>query len=444
VKRYLFISSSGDSLPIAYRLWKEGNDVAVYIHNPRYRHNYDGMIPKATLKTLPRIVREKEAFVFDMVAPVEHKRDRALHKVFGVKGDSLFGPIADTLRKQGKAIIGSSRFTDKMELDRQLGSTMVQKLGLHTPRSKAFNSLSAGAAFLRKAKGLWAFKPFENQDLDLTYVEKYPGELVAKLENEYPQRLPDGTGFLLQEKIDGVEISTEAWWNGSEWGLFNHTIEDKTLMNDNLGPRIGSATNTVWLKQRRGLLNDVFEALTPIVQSAGYAGPVDINAIVGQGGKKTYFLEWTPRLGYDAIYCLLSLLEDPIGQLIEYVAGGSKKPQLQTGQFGSSIRVSIPPYPYENPELLELAQGIQISGAAEDLWLEDVKQERNLNMVCAGSDGVIGVAAASGRTIKESVNGAYAKAKAVQIGAYPQYRTDAGQRAEKARATLKRWGIEVD
>jgi len=440
--KYLFMSSSGDSLSLARRLQDEGGDVGYYIHNPRYAENYDGVLPKLPMKALPGYAKKADLVIFDMTCPVEHKRDRALHKVFGVKGDSLFGPIADNIRKSGGRALGSSALTDRLELDREFGSKMAEASGLTVPKTKRFSSLLQGARFLEGREDLWAFKPCENQDLDLTYVEKNPGELTVKLAGEYRKRLPENVTFILQEKIDGVELSTEAWWTGSDWTLFNHTVEDKTLMNDDLGPRIGSANNTVWLKEQKdGLMRGVFDELTPFVQQTGYVGPIDINSIVSAGDKKTYFLEWTPRLGYDAIYCLLAMLAEPVTVFIEHVTGRTTKPEFKTG-YGSSVRVSIPPYPYETPELLDMAKGVQITGRAEGLCLEDVRRN-GTGYICTGADGVIGVAAAHGNTIKESARNVYRRIGEVQIGAYPQYRTDCGQRAERAIATLKKWGLAI-
>ena len=38
----LWISNSGECLPIAWRLKREGAEVAVYMHNPKHRRNYGG------------------------------------------------------------------------------------------------------------------------------------------------------------------------------------------------------------------------------------------------------------------------------------------------------------------------------------------------------------------------------------------------------------------
>jgi len=201
--------------------------------------------------------------------------------------------------------------------------------------------------------------------------------------------------------------------------------------------------NTVWLKRKkRGLLVDMFGKLTPFIKKSGYIGPVDVNCIVSRKDKKPYFLEWTPRLGYDAIYCLLSLVRGPLGNFFDYVSGGSKKPRFAAG-YASSVRLTIPPYPYEVPKLLDgMARDVEVSGDLDDLWMEDVYYQDGIR--CAGADGVIGVLTGTWSTLGGSVKNVYKKAEKIKIGAYTQTRTDLGERAKAAIATLDRWGVTVD
>lgn len=444
---YLFVSNTGECLPIASRLKKEGHGVAVYIHNRKFQSNYDGMLDKLTMNQLLGETRKADLVIFDMNKPVESKSDRALLKMFGAKGGGdhgVFGPVADAIRSTGKTVLGCSRDTERLELDRNLGAKVAGRCGLDIPKSERFTSLQQGRRFLGGRKDRWAFKPCDNQDLDLTYVERFAGELLGKMTVQFPKRLSAKAEYILQEVIEGVELSTEAWWTGKRWTCMNHTAEDKCFMTGDLGPRVGSMNNTVWLKKKRGLMADVFERLTPIVQKAKYVGPWDINCIVSARDRRPYFLEHTPRLGYDAIYCLLTLCVGSMSGFFEYVSGlSSSKPRFKAG-YASSVRLSVPPYPYEDDKLLEaVAKDVIVDGDLTGLWLEDV-YSNGKNIMCAGSDGVVGVVTGRAQTIDGSVKDVYQKAEKVKIASYPQYRTDAGKRAKQATEKLKAWGVAVD
>jgi len=442
----LFMSNSGECLPIAYRMQKEGTEVKVYLHNSRYRKNYNNIIPKVGLKDLKRAVKKAELIIFDITRVNEKTRqDIALLKMFGVpkKSPTVFGPVADEMKAMGKKVIGASTWTEKIEMDRKLGADIAKKIGLKDPETVEFSSLKEGVKFLKTEgrKDLWVFKPENNLDLDMTYVEKFNGELADKIANEYRQRLgTDKVEFILQKRVEGVEISSELWWNGKDAVHFNHTLEDKRLMNFNLGPAIGSQSNTVWIKKdENGLLVKELKKLIPYLKRANYVGPIDINVIISKKDHKPYFLEFSPRFGYDAIYCLLTLIK---GSLTEFFLNGFQT-EFYDG-FASSQRITIPPFPYADKQLLNaMAKDILIKNKLEDFWMEDVYMDDKGNIRCAGSDGIIGVVAERGNSLGGSVGNVYRKIDKLKIGSYIQYRTDLGKSQNKRMKQLQEWGFKI-
>jgi phosphoribosylamine-glycine ligase len=263
------------------------------------------------------------------------------------------------------------------------------------------------------------------------------------MEYEYRNRIGNDVDYILQKAIDGIEISTEGWWDGKEWKNFNHTIEDKRLMNGNLGMAIGSQNNTVWLKKNpNGLLIQELKKITPFIKSSGYVGPFDWNCIVRKEDKKPYYLETTSRLGYDAFYCLMELLKDPLFKFWT----NEFESEFWPG-FASSARVSIPPFPYYDEDLLEdMARDTIIKGRLDDypqFWGEDVYLKDG-KLACAGSDGIIGVVANRGNSIGGAWGNVYRDLDRLKVGSYMQYRTDGPKRSQRAFDTLKSWGIEIE
>jgi phosphoribosylamine-glycine ligase len=445
----LWISNSGECLPIVWRMRQEGAKTAVYVHNPKHRTNYEGIMERVSLGNLRKTLKAADQVVFDITHPNHRQpQDLALLKMFGVKTSSrsVFGPVADKLKKDHQ-VIGCSEWSEEIELDRKLGSEVGQKIGLAISETHDFKALRQGEKFLQGRKDRWVLKPHDNADLDLTYVEKYPGELRRKFQGELPRRVGEKFSYMLQRAVEGVEISTEGWFDGTGWKHFNHTIEDKRLMAGDLGPAIGSQGNTVWMKGVRagtpaptGLLVEELTRLTPMLKRAGYLGPVDINAIVAED-RQAYFLEFSPRMGWDALYCLLTLLE---GSLTEFFTQGFK------GRFGagfaSSQRLSIPPYPYATRDLLAtMAKEAPLEGSLNRwpwFWGQDVRLNQDGQLCCAGSDGILGVATGRGETVGEAVGQVHRHLKGMKVGAYRQYRLDGAKRPEKALETLKKWRVQ--
>jgi len=434
----IFISNSGESLPIADRLRKEGTEAAVYLHNPAYRKNYNGILPKLNINQLKRAVRTADLVVFDITRPNEKtKQDVALLKAFGLKSSNktVFGPVADKLSRTVK-IMGCSTVCEEIELKRSKGVDLAEKMGFAIPETHSFKSLSDGIKFLKSTKDLWVFKPEDNQDLDLTYVEKFSGELTTKMEAEYKQRLGEKVPFILQKKIDGVELSSEVWIGPKGPVHFNHTFESKRLMNSDLGPSIGSQSNTVWTSQD-GLCVPQLRKMAEFLQGAGYVGPCDANCIITEDGKP-YFLEWSPRFGYDAIYCLLSLVKGKISDF--FMKDFDVK--FHDG-FAASERTSIPPFPYADKTLLrEYAKDVSILNKPKLFWGQDVYLKDG-RLACAGADGILGVMAARGNSLGGAWGNVYRDIDKFKVCSYMQYRTDGMKQAEKRLNRLKKWDLKI-
>lgn len=430
----MVFSSSGEFLPIALRLRREGTDCSIYLHLPQYRKNYRGILKTLGLKDLRKEVRKADIIIADIVRPNERKKcDIALLKSFGCKlsNQTVYGPILDKLAKDHK-VIGASAITDDLELGRYKGIELAEKMGFAIPEMHTFKRLKDGAKFLEGRKDLWVFKPENNQDIDLTYMEKFAGELFTKILEEYTIRIGDKCDFLLQKKIDGAEVSTEVWVAGGPIH-FNQTIENKRLMDGDLGLAIGSQSNTVWLKKDAGITIGPLTKMANYLKSNGYRGPCDANCII-KGGLP-YFLEWSPRFGWDALYCLLTLVK---GRFTDFFVNDFKVDFYEG--FGVSERLSIPPYPYGISELRTMyAKDVSIIGKLEDypkMWFQDVYSDAG-KLKCAGADGIISVCTARGETLEEAWGRVYNAINKVKVCSYVQHRTDGLAQAKKRIERLK-------
>lgn len=429
------MSNSGESLPIIWRLRREGVDAGIYLHSPQYRHNYDGILPKISVKDLKKQLRKTDLVIFDITRPNERtKQDIILLKTFGLPLTlgSVFGPVADKLRKDHK-IIGASSLTEELELDRHKGIDLAEKMGFAIGEHHEFKSLKDGAKFLKGRSDLWVFKPENNQALDLTYVEKFPGEIVTKMLDEWLTRIGDKCDFVLQKKIEGAEVSSEVWIGQQGPRHFNHTLESKRLMAGNLGPAIGSQSNTVYIGKDSGLLIDPLVKMAAYLKSKGYIGPCDANCIVK--GSIPYFLEWSPRFGYDAIYCLLTLLK---GSLSDFFLKDFKA-DFHNG-YACSQRISIPPYPYALPSLRRtFAKDVSIMNQLERTpfcWFQDIYSDAG-KLKCAGADGILGVVTARDENLEAAWGKVSSAIEKLKVCSYLQYRNDGFKEHSKRVRELK-------
>jgi len=438
--KILVVSNSGDFSPIAYKMLLENTDISIYIHSPIYQKCYNGILPKVKLSNLRKAVKAASIIIFDMnKSNGNTKEDRALLRLFkcSVKSAGVFGPVADKIRSAGKTVIGCTAWTEELEMDRYKGEQLAKKIGIKLPTTYGFKSLSKGINFLKQhTNTMWVFKPDNNKDLDLTYVEHFPGELIQKMSYEYKSRLGGQIEYILQEKVDGIEISTEGWFNGNEFTNFNHTLENKKMMSGDLGLSIGSQSNLVWVKKNmNGLLVEEIKKLAPYLKKSGYVGPIDINSIVDKNGIP-YYLEITSRAGYDALQNLLNLLNTKIS---DFFTNGFQG-KFFNG-YSASERITIPPFPYMNRKLLrDFAKGVLVSGDLSNMFLEDILLD-NGQIRCSGADGIIGACVARNMDTIKVWDGVYNNIGKLRISSDLQYRTDARNKITKRLIKLQKLGV---
>ena len=429
----LWMSDSRESAPVALRCMQEGINTYFFCHDVNYRDNFQGIMPMIGPGGLKAALNKTDTVIFDITLamssqdkPASFSRDMSLLGMFGIKANSksgVFGRIGDKLSETHQ-VIGTSSWTEHIELDRVAGIELAKRIGLGIPEYKEFNSLKAGVKFLQGNKNKWVFKPLGNKDLDLTYADTYKGELLDMLQYNLPDRFQkDNVSYILQKFIDGTEVSSELWWDGEKFCHPNRTLEDKKLGSGNTGPATGSQSNSVWMcEDMEGPVHKEMQKLAPYLRLSNYLGCIDANCIISDDGKP-WFLEWTPRFGWSALYCLLSFL--PEGQLSTFFLNGFNA-VFREG-FVTSQLVSLYPYPNVDKKQLDTwTKGnlINHSLSLPGMWWQDVYLDDEGKLRVCGSDGIVGVYTNLADTLEDSITGLHKRLKKLQISGNVQYRTE--------------------
>ena len=106
-QRFLFVSKWGLIHDLAWEVKKEGNEVRYHIMMKSEKDVGDGFV--------------------DKVDRWEDLKDWADVIVFD---DCEFGALAERLRAEGKAVVGGSPYTDRLEMDRDFGQEEMRAAGL--------------------------------------------------------------------------------------------------------------------------------------------------------------------------------------------------------------------------------------------------------------------------------------------------------------------------
>jgi len=427
--RVLFVSKEGDGLGIAQRLALEGHSADVYIADTRFKSAGRGIVNR--VPEWRSAARRADLIIADCVG---------------------LGRCEDSVRSLGRPAIGFSAALDTIELDRRKGMELFERAGIKTPETHYFNS-TAEALKLPATHGWgdgWVVKANGNISTAKT--------AVVKDESLWPRavrQLPPESSGIVQRIVSGVEISTEGWFNGSNFITpFNHTLEDKRFLAGDLGQNTGCMGNVVIRADSNRLTRDTIERTEPFLRMLGYRGPFDINTIVNADG--AWALEVTSRMGYDAVEALAEGLDEPFGDFLFDVAMGTKKSMALTSDTMIAVRLSVPPWPMRRPD--RDSAGEPVLGIDDDtllhLFLTDIERTRG-EYVTAGGDGVLLKATAVGGVTppKPLNNGkrsrpdytyearrrVYRLLDKIKVS-NKQYRNDIGTRANADIAQLKEWG----
>lgn len=398
------ISREGDFLPLLHKMHQDGKEVLAYIDDDCAKNMHDNMTPKVC-SPLELSLSKDDTIVFDMVHG---------------------GSEADTLKSQGFTVIGGGSFNDKIELDRDYGQSFMEAMKINTPDTIGFSSFADARKFLKDSDKRYVFKPNGNMDTDLTYVSASTEDMLRMLPYLEARCGDEQVDFDLQEFVEGVEMSTEAWFNGEKFLLpLNSTMEEKKFLTGNLGPATGCMGNVVWwwdMETSQFLYELLFKRMEPILRKERYLGPLDINALWTPGD--LYALEFTARFGYDAIQAASRLFTPDLYTVLRDLPELSELPVIPD-RYALSIRLSIPPYPNRSD-----SEDIPIPdpGSLDPfLYWSDVRRDEEGALWSASTDGYVASIAADGNSVAALQRKLYAI-----LGDYKipnmQYRTDIGDR----------------
>lgn len=401
MKILFYCTSGGDGSAIAFHVKQfENQDVYLYFDKPYAKNLLKGYVPQIdSMNEIDKI--KPDLIVFDSVGK---------------------GIYADKLKKEGYKVLGASRFCDELEYNRKFGLELMKSTGIKIPVSKEFTSFEEVQKEVLATNKRYVLKPEGIHSPETTFVAQNAEEMYRYV--EYLKKLPvkGKLKLILQEFIDGIEISNEMWFaNGKPVYPANWTIELKRRDVDDLGPIMGCAASVVsnYNSKEPRIVQKVFKKIFLLFEKIKYSGPVDINTIVTKNGD-IYGLEWTPRLGYNACFCFFELLKIPISEFFMKIVSGEISEIPHIKEFGYCVRVFTSPAPVDLPsiddntlikEIRKSKNGIPVIWDNEDLphiWPYDIEKSVE-GPVVSGTDLQILEISSKGKTIEE------AKSNAVKI-----------------------------
>jgi len=421
-KKFLFVSFESLSGDLAWQMKKEGHLVKVYIKAECDKDVYDGFLEK--VDDWQKHVDWADVVVFDDVG---------------------FGGIADSLRAKGKFVVGGSRYTDRLEEDREFGQNEMKRVGMAILPHWDFADFDSAINFIKSNPGRYVFKPSGNIPSDqkgiLFLGEEEDGmDLIEILEQNKKFWAKKIRNFQLQKMAVGVEVAVGAFFNGGDFIYpVNVNFEHKKLFPGDIGPYTGEMGTLMYWSQPNMIFNSTLAKIKDELKKSGYVGYIDINCIANSKG--IFPLEFTSRFGYPTISIQMEGFISELGDFF-YRLAHHEKFELKTKKgFQIGVIVAIPPFPYDDKREFDIYKDLSIlfkKPSFEGIHLGDVKLVNGVWSI-AGESGYVLVVTGSGTTVEEARKQTYSKLKNI-ILQNMFYRTDIGLKWYSDSDKLQTWG----
>lgn len=401
--RILTISNNGYGAWFSTLFGGSGHSSDLYVIDSRYRDILQGIAPKKLKSFNKDILSKYDLVVFDM---------------------NMLGDAADEFKLQTN-VIGDSLIADMLEDDRAFGLGVMMDCGIDVPTWEHFHSIEEAKKYILAKPKRYVLKPFESEDTASTYVSSSSEDMLAYISKLH---LPKRGDFILQEVVSGVEVSTEAFFDGKEFYFINNTFEEKKFMDGNVGPNTGCAGNIVvsYGNMQTRLFRDTLWRMKTWLQENLYIGMIDINCIVDES--HTWGLEFTTRFGYDAT-ATQTIFFDDYAKFLYLIASKKASPVILRPRkgFSASVRISIPPYPFVSKKDIYKAD-VPVHGISEEdiehCYLYDVKLNDSDELVSCNHEGFIAAPFYFAENFADAWDGVYRIVKDKIKIPNMQYRTD--------------------
>ncbi len=421
--KFLIVSRWGELLDIACAIKQSGALVKYYIEDKPSRGIGHGFVP---------ITRDWRKHL-----------DWADLIIFDYTG---YGAVCEALRAEGRHVIGGTRYTDRLELDRQFGQNELRKHGVRVLNSHEFNSFADAIRHVTENPHAYVIKPCDEiQELkQLLFVgQDEAGADVIRVMKAYERTWGNEFGrFQLQRKVTGVEVSVSGFFNGSDFARpLNITFEHKKLFPGELGVATGEmGTSMLWVDDSP-LFDATLGLFTETLRAQRFIGSIDINCIVNHHG--IYPLEFTARFGFPQIFIQRAGLREPIGDVLMRLARGELQRFRVRKGYQVGAYMAVPPFPFTDRKSFELFSKDSVvifkKPMAEGIHPMHLKKINNEWLV-TGDTGLALLVSGTGLTMAEAQKQMRNRISQVILNnAY--YRTDIGDRWVEDSDRLRAWGL---
>jgi phosphoribosylamine---glycine ligase len=371
------------------------------------------------------------------------KLAEALHPDLTVVGPELplVNGLVDAFAQRNWRVVGPSRQAAQLEGSKIFTKQFLQRhniptaemYGAYDSPGDAYGALCAvDWPVVIKADGLCAGKGVfvaPNPDAATDFIERVmeKNELGA-----------GGKLVMLEEALDGEELSFILLTDGERYAPLVPTRDHKRVFDDNEGPNTGgmgaySSDELLPEKLRGAIETSIIEPTMKGLAADGirYQGFLYVGLMLTKGGPKV--LEFNCRLGDPETQAIAARMNFDLAEVLADVAAGKLQPDKLKWKAGASACVVLASGGYPG----KFESGKEIRGLEEAAKIPSVKvlhagTKRDGDKILTSGGRVLGVTA-TGESLDVALQKAYQAAEKIQFEGM-HYRRDIGRHAQRSSA----------
>ena len=432
----LVIDPSGLTLDWCLRCIAAGHTVKLYTKGSRASHIGQGLVDKIT--NWKQYVK-----IADLIFSADNLE---------------FMDDIQKLIDEGYPVFGPGKKSAKLELDRMYGQNVIKAFGGPIIPSHEFTNYDAAIKFVKENPKRYVCKPCgEEEDKTLSYVAKDEADLIGFL-TKRKEKSKQAPYFILQEFKAGTEIAVTGIFGPGGWmDFWCEGWEFKKQMNGDLGVNTGEMGTVTRYTKESKIADTLMKPMEKELHRIGYVGMLDMNCIIDEKDGTPWPMEWTARPGWPMWNIMQPLMEndDPAEWMLDIIKGDSSKFKSKEGTCVGVVMANSD-FPFNKKEEesyldFPVMTDDVASEHIDNLHPCEIKLTKAIKMMdgklvedvpewgTAGS--YIIVCTGTGNSITEAKDKAYELVKKVKFGNDVQYRTDIGNKCEKALKKLQKFGF---
>jgi phosphoribosylamine--glycine ligase len=212
--------------------------------------------------------------------------------------------IVDQFERSGLTIFGPNRDAARIESSKAFARNLMEKHSIPAPEFKIFNSYTEGYYFLAKHEGQVVVKADGLAAGKGAFVCRDREAAINALYDCMEDRIfgPAGTTVVVEECLEGSEISVFAFCDGEHISAISAACDYKRLLDGDRGPNTGGmgshAPSHLWTKNlQEQVRKEIMEPTVKAMAQEGtpYKGVLYAGIMITDSGPKV--LEFNCRLG---------------------------------------------------------------------------------------------------------------------------------------------------